>query len=188
MMNQPTSSRLQLLRYALAGPLVVAVALSFSGAQAQTVTPMVVAATPEKPLPTGVIYYVDGQLAAPDALSAMNPENISSIDVLKGKQAQALTGKAHGDKVILLTTKGKENSPEVRAFNKKHNVVLHPASPAQTAAFAAARAYIEKTYPSAKLKSVYEDKKQAGHYVARFEEGGQTKELYFDGQGQPVSE
>lgn len=187
MMNQPTSSRLQLLRYALAGPLLVVVALSFSGAHAQTVTPTVVAATPEKPLPTGVIYYVDGQLAAPDALSAMNPENISSIDVLKGKQAQALTGKAFSDKVILLTTKGKENSPEVLAFNKKHNEVLHPVSPAQTAAFAAARAYVEKTYPSAKLRSVYEDKKQAGHYVARFEEGGQTKELHFDSHGQPMA-
>lgn len=187
MMNQPASTRLQLLRYALAGPLVVAVALGFSGAQAQTVTPTVVAATPEKPLPTDVIYYVDGKQAAPDALSAMNPENIGFINLLKGKEAQALTGKTTGAGVVLVTTKGNENLPNVLAFNKKYNAV-QPATPAQVAATAAARAYIEKTYPSAKFQSLYSDKKKAGRYVARFEEGGQTKELHFDAQGHPVAE
>lgn len=176
------------MRRALVGPLAVVLALGTAETQAQTVTPKVIAAEASKPLPTDVVYYVDGKLAAPDALSAMNPESISNINVLKGKQAQELTGKATGNGALLITTKGKENSPEVLAFNKAHNVVLHPAAPAQTAAFAAARAYVEKTYPSAKLKSVYEDKKQAGHYVARFEEGGQTKELHFDGQGQPMAE
>lgn len=188
MMNQPASARLHLLRYALAGPLVVAVALGFSGARAQTVAPKAVAATPAKPLPTDAVYYVDGKLAAPNALSAMAPENISSINVLKGKEAQALAGKATGAGVVLLTTKGKANSPEVLAFNKAHNIVLHPAAPAQTAAIAAARAYVEQTYPSAKLESVYEDKNKAGQYVARFADGGQTKELRFDGQGHPVAE
>ncbi|MFD1467626.1 hypothetical protein ACFQ48_05285 [Hymenobacter caeli] len=188
MQNQPTSVRLLGLRRALLGPLAVALALGAAGAQAQTVTPKVVATEAPKALPTDVVYYVDGQLAAPDVLSAMNPSDIGNINVLKGKQAEALTGKATGSGVILVTTKGKENSPEVLAFNKQHNVVLSSPSPMQTAAMAAARAYIEKTYPSAKLKSVYEDKNKAGRYVARFTEGGQTKELRFDGQGQPVAE
>ncbi len=188
MQTQPIFARLLSLRRALLGPLAVALALGATGAHAQTVTPKVVATEAPKSLPTDVVYYVDGKLAAPDVLSAMNPSDIGNINVLKGKQAEALTGKATGGGVLLITTKGKENSPEVLAFNKEHDVVLHAAAPAQTAAFAAARAYIEKTYPNAKLKSVYEDKKQAGHYVARFTEGGQTKELHFDGQGRPVAE
>ncbi|TPG65555.1 hypothetical protein [Hymenobacter nivis] len=188
MQNQPVSARLLSLRRVLLGPLAVALALGGAAAHAQTVTPTVVANEPKKPLPTDVTYYVDGKLMAPDALSTMNPESIGSINVLKGKEAEALTGKATGSGVILVTTKGHENSPEVLAFNKQHNVVLHAASPAQTAGMAAARAYIEKTYPKGKLKMVSEDKKQPGHYVVRFEDGGQTKELHFDGQGQPVAQ
>ncbi|MGI4886595.1 MAG: hypothetical protein ACRYFR_16700 [Janthinobacterium lividum] len=188
MRNQPISARLLQVRRALVGPLAVAWALGAAGAQGQTVTPTVVAAETPKPLPADVVYYVDGKLAAPGVLSAMSPESIGSVNVLKGKEAQALTGKAAGPGVILVTTKGKENASEVLAFNKEHNIVLHPAAPAQTAAFAAARAYLKKTYPSAKLNSLYEDRKKAGQYVARFEDGGQTKELHFDGQGQPVAQ
>ncbi len=187
MKNHPLSTRLLSLRRGFAAPLAVALALGFSAAQAQTVTPTVVAATPEKPLPTDVVYYVDGKLAAPAALSAMNPESIGSINVLKGQEAQALTGKAAGAGVILVTTKGNENSPDVLAFNKKYNA-MHPATPAKIAGINAAQAYIQKTYPSAKLQAVYEDKNKAGRYVARFEDGGQTKELHFDGQGRPVAE
>ncbi len=188
MKNQPASDRLQLLRYLLAGPLAVALALGFSAAQAQTVTPTVVAATPEKPLPTDVVYYVDGKLAAPTALSAINPEDIGYVNVLNGKEAQALTGKASDNKVVLITTKGNEKSTEVLDFNKMHGIVLHLAPPAKTAAEATAREYIKQTYPSAKLKSIYEDKKQAGHYLAEFENGGQTYKLHFNAQGRPVAE
>ncbi|OGX90217.1 hypothetical protein [Hymenobacter coccineus] len=188
MQNQPISTRLLSLRRALLGPLAVALALGATSVQAQTVMPKVVASEAPKPLPTDVVYYVDGQLAAPDVLSAMNPNDIGNINVLKGKQAEALTGKATGSGVILVTTKGHENSPEVLAFNKQHNVVLSSPSPEKTAAMAAAQAYIKKTYPNAKVQSVYEDKKKAGYYVARFTEGGQTKELHFDAQGQPVAE
>ncbi len=81
MKNQPVFARLLQVRRALVGPLAVVLALGAAGAQAQTVTPTVVAATPNKPLPTDVVYYVDGKLMAPDALSAMSPDNISSIDV-----------------------------------------------------------------------------------------------------------
>ncbi|TPG65556.1 M56 family metallopeptidase [Hymenobacter nivis] len=119
MMNRPVSNRLQLLRYALAGPLVVAAALAFSGAQAEPVPLPAVAPVAPKLLPSDAVYYVDGQLVASDALSVVKPESISSINVLKGQQAEALTGKATGSGAILVTTKGHENSPEVLAFNEK---------------------------------------------------------------------
>ncbi|AMJ67909.1 hypothetical protein [Hymenobacter sp. PAMC 26628] len=176
------------LRRALVGPLAVALALGAAGAHAQTVTPTVVANEPKKPLPADVVYYVDGKLAAPDALSAMNPGDIGYINVLKGKQAEELTGKATGSGVILITTKSMEGSPEVLAFNKKHNIVFTAASPAHTAAEAAVREYIKQTYPNAKLNSIYEDKKQAGYYAAEFENGGKTYKLYFNAQGQPVAQ
>lgn len=188
MRKQRFSARFSGLRRALVGPLVVALALGATGAHAQTVTPTVVAARAPKPLPTDVVYYVDGKLLAPDALSAISPGDIGYINVLNDKEAQVLTGNALANKVVIITTKANERSLEVLAFSKKHNIALIPAWPARTAAEAAVRDYIKQTYPNAKLHSIYEDKKQAGHYVTEFENGGQTYKLRFDGQGHPVAE
>lgn len=186
MKNQPNFTRLLQLRRALVGPLAAALALSGLGAQAQTVAPTIRLDGPVAKGPAPV-YYVDGQRLDSTRISTLNPNDIEFVNVLKGEAARQLAGTESARGVVLITTKANEKSPEVLAFNKKYNA-LHPATPAQTAAMAAARAYVEKTYPSAKLQSIYEDKKQAGRYVARFEEGGQTKELHFDGQGQPVAE
>ena len=193
MMNQPASARLQLLRYALAGPLVVAVALGFAGAQAQTVTPTAVAA--DKPLPADGAYYVDGKPVDVAAVNALNPKGIESIDVLQGPSAQALSGKAGGGKVMLITTKANAKTPAVRAFNKRYGGISAVAPAAGSAApissvAAPALAYITKNYPDARITGVTALKNaQTGLPNVRVEiaVGRRPQHLVFDERGQFVS-
>ena len=189
MLNQPASTTRQLGRYILAAPLAMALALGYSGAQAQ-VAPTPAPAQAQKPLPKNVAYYVDGQKASADALTKINPNDISNINVIKGTEQQQLFGSASTDGTVVITTKANESSPEVLAFNNRINAVkpLKPATPEQNAAIAAAQAYLTKTYPNAKLEMVGPYRNQANRYMAIFTDGGKRLQLLFDGQGQPVQQ
>lgn len=185
MLNQPASTTRQLGRYLLAAPLLMVLALGYSGAHAQ------VAPTPapaQKLLPKSAAYYIDGQKADAEALTKIAPSDISHMNVIKGAAQQQLFGSASPDGTVLITTKTNENSPAVLAFNKRINAVkpLTPATPAQNAAVAAIQAYLTKNYPSAKLSMVGPVRDKADRYQAIFEDGGKRLQLVFDGQGQPV--
>ena len=189
MLNQPASTTRQLGRYLLAAPLLMALALGYSGARAQ------VAPTPapdKKALANDGVYYIDGKLSSKEGLAQLNPNSISSIDVLKNPSQRRALGlnTSSADGVVLITTKENENSPQVRAFNDRiHNVVpLVPASLEQTAGMEKAKAYVLKTYPSAKLQMVAPARDKPGYYQTVFIDGGKRLQLLFDGQGQPVSQ
>ncbi|WP_380266438.1 M56 family metallopeptidase [Hymenobacter caeli] len=128
MMNQPVSNRLQLLRYALAGPLVVAAALAYSAAHAQ---PVANPATPADELfaitnkaghtvmklAGPAAYYVDGQPSSYANLAKVNPAAVASVRVVKPEQARPLLGTDQTAYVI--TTEAKKVEPAVVAFNEK---------------------------------------------------------------------
>jgi hypothetical protein len=189
MLNQPASTARQLGRYLLAAPLAMLLALGYSGAHAQVVpTP----APAKKTLANDGVYYVDGKLSSKEGLAQLDPNSIRSIDVLKNpSQRQALgLNSTSSDGVILITTKGNENSAEVQAFNNRiHRVVpLVVPTPAQESAVTAIKAYMAKNYPTAKLEMVGPASGQADRYQSIFEQGGKRLQLFFDGQGQPVKQ
>jgi hypothetical protein len=189
MLNKPTSSTRQLGRYFLAAPLVMALALGYSSAQAQVVP------TPEpaaKPLPKNVIYYVDGKLTSQAEASKLKGEAISYVDVLKGEAEQKAFGKTSSDGTVIINTKANANSPEVVAFNNRvrSKVPLVPATPEQEAAqkmaMETAKAYLAKNYPNAKLESIFLLK--PGHTKVIFTENGERVSLVLDSNGQPVKQ
>lgn len=51
------------------------------------------------------IYVVDGTISGKAALEKMNPEDIQSIDVLKGNTAMALYGERAREGVVVINTK-----------------------------------------------------------------------------------
>jgi len=54
------------------------------------------------------LYVIDGKKAKQDDLKAINPADIESINVIKGKPADALYGKEGKDGVIVITLKKKK--------------------------------------------------------------------------------
>ncbi|WP_158022860.1 M56 family metallopeptidase, partial [Hymenobacter coccineus] len=128
MMNQPVSNRLQLLRYALAGPLVVAVALAYSAAHAQPVANPATpadesfaitnkAGTTVMKLAGPAAYYVDGQPSSYTNLAKVDPAAVASVRVVPAGQARPLLGTDQATYGI--TTEAKKAAPAVGAFNEK---------------------------------------------------------------------
>ena len=186
MLNQPASTTGQLGRYLLAAPLVMALALGYSSAHAQVVpTP----APAEKPMPQNLTYYLDGQKADQTAVAMVKPDDISYIQMLKSAQQQQIFGTSTADGAAVFTTKANVNSPAVLALNKRISEVapLVPATPEQNAGMEAAKAYIARKYPNAKLQAVG-PAKQPGRFFTTFEQDGKRLQLFFDGQGNPVKE
>lgn len=186
MLNQPASTSGQLGRYLLAAPLVMALALGYSAAHAQVVpTP----APAEKPLPQNITYYVDGQKADKDILSKIQPDAINSINVLKSAQQQQIFGTSTTDGAVVVTTKANASSPAVLALAKRVEAVVPMVGPTpeQTAGMEAAKAYMAKNYPTAKMQMVG-PAKQPGRFQTIFVQDGKRLQLFFDGQGNPVKE
>lgn len=188
MMNRPASARLQLLRYLLAGSLVVAAALGFSGAPAPAPVN-----TPNKSIPADAIQYLDGKRVDAATVNALSPKKFERVSVLKGADARALSGKATGGMVILITTKAKANSQEVQDFNKKYGRVA-PAQGPQAAisnVAAPALAYITKNYPDARITgvtAVKNAKTGTPNFRVEIAVGRRPQYLVFDERGQLVTE
>jgi hypothetical protein len=187
MLNQPASTTRQLGRYLLAAPLVMALALGYSAAHAQVVpTP----APAEKPISKNVTYYIDGQKANSDVLGKINPKDISYMNVIKSAQQQQIFGSSSPDGAVVIATKANANSPAVVALAKRIEAVQPMVGPTseQLAGMAAAKAYIAKNYPTAKMQMVGPANNKPGRYHAIFVQDGKRLQLFFDGQGNPVQE
>ena len=180
MLNKPASPTRQIGRYLLAAPLVMALALGYSAAQAQVVPKP---APTEKPVPADVAYYIDGKKADAATLAKIVPQDIQTMNVVKGPEQQQLFGATSASGTVVVTTKANANTPAVLAFNKR--MPLTPATPAQGAAIAAAKAYVTKNYPNAKLDAVGMTH-EPGQYQATFTEAGKRVYLLFDDKGQVI--
>ena len=186
MLTQPDSATRHLGRYLLAAPLVLALALGYSPAHAQV---MPTPAPAAKPMPQDVAYYLDGQKADKDVLTTIKPDDINSINVIKGVQQQQIFGASSAGGTLVITTKANVGSPAVLALTKRIEAVQPTvgATPEQAAGRAAVQAYMAKNYPTAKIQAVGLTK-QPGRYHAIFEQDGKRLQLFFDGQGNPVKE
>ncbi|MBF9253333.1 hypothetical protein I2I11_08520 [Pontibacter sp. 172403-2] len=133
MMNKKQSSLLQVARYAVLVPLMMVPALIVTACSEEpdVSLPDAVAvqeqASAKATIPDSVIYYIDGKEVPNDAIKELDPNEISSISVLKGESAK----KAFGDKaakgMIVITTKKNKDSPQVLKFNEALPVPPPPA-------------------------------------------------------------
>lgn len=191
MLNQPASTTRQLGRYLLAAPLVLALALGYAGARAQT---PVAAAPPKLPFDDAT-YYLDAQPSTKAAVYALNPESIATIDVVKdpvvvrrGFDNSSASG------VVVVTTKANANSPAVLALAEKANLWSgYTYTPAQVnAVVPKALAYITSHYPDARLSGEVMElkKKTTGEvkYQVQLITGRRPFYVYFTPQGDFVAQ
>lgn len=120
MLNRPTSTTRQLGRYLLAAPLLMALALGYSCSQ-KTEPPMPGTANQALSVANAIIY-IDGQRQDSTALQRLNPQDIASLNVVKGDEARAYEAGASGAGILFVTTKQNQYRPDVVALNAKQHL------------------------------------------------------------------
>ena len=190
MLNIPASALAQTGRCLLALTLVLGGVATLTPA---TAAPLTARATARATAAAGpAVYYLDGKLSDKATVDGLDPKSIAFVNVLEEAMARRVFG-ATTSGVVIVVTKNNQNSAAVLALNNKLARVapLVPATPAQKAATAAVEAYIKKTYPNARVRSISGPRPLSGtttpHYKAEIEDRNQTKQLYFDANGQPES-
>jgi hypothetical protein len=151
MLNQPASTARQLGRYLLAAPLVMALALGYSAARAQTAAPSTPATSLH--LPDDADFYLDGVASTPRVLENIEPKYITSTEALGGIQARVFNHAS--SRVIVVTTKANKQSPAVRSLDDKlkQTLALVPSIEASELP-KATQEYITKTFPDCRLAEV----------------------------------
>ena len=205
MMNTPLSSTGQLARYLVAGPLVLAVALGFSGARAQgagPVRPVPAALTSATEEPAGLskLFYLDGQpvtLEGKDDLFG----DVATMKILEGAQVQQVLGSSvTADRAVMMTTNKNRNRADLLALDARVDAAgaqdtkfkMGPSvDPAKNQLPPGIKNYLAKTYPNARLVSWVISEKPGGKapfvkYLAAIKEGDRRVQLYFNEAEQPV--
>jgi hypothetical protein len=195
MLNTPASTTRQLGRYLLAAPLVMALALGYSGVRAQTVTAVVQPAAIHGTFPADALYYLDGQPSSKQAVESLPSSTKFSMDVIQDEPAtlKRVFGNTTATTAIIVTTEANDNSPAVRALADKANLgsgYLH--TPAQVNALVPkALAYITQHYPDSRLSGeVVEMKRKttgAVTYQVQLVTGRRPFYVYFTPQGDFVA-
>ncbi|QKG58178.1 M56 family metallopeptidase [Hymenobacter sp. BRD128] len=146
MLNQPTSTTRQLGRYLLAAPLLMALALAYTGARAQT--PQTAPAAWH--VPAGAQVYINGVPATGPAAEALDPQTIGSMKVLAGIEARIFS--PGSGSIIALTTKADEQAAPVQHLNDRlaQATALVPSIDPQDLP-KPAQEYITRTFPDCRL-------------------------------------
>jgi hypothetical protein len=185
MMNMPSSPAAQTVRYLLAIPLVMSLALGFSAAQARETAP----AAQQGDATTPRAYYLDGKLSDKATIDKVVPSTIDRVNVLKDEQARKVFGIDGG--VIIVTTTKNKNSADVKTLEEKITravpYVPGTESPASISAIMPpALAYITKTYPDSRITGVTQiNYPSTGKTVYKVElaTGRRPFYVYFDERG-----
>jgi len=189
MLNQPASSTRQLGRYVLAAPLVLALALGYSGARAQAQTSATTVASKKPAGPDR--YYIDGQLATKAAAEKLDTATIASMQVLEGQQAISFAHNAKVGRIVAVATKPRQQDAAVRALNSQLNKTAGPAVPVPVGELPpAALAYITSKYPGYRLVGVGRIAaagKQPLQYLVTIALGRRPEYVLFDEQGQKAT-
>ncbi|MCJ8163939.1 hypothetical protein MKJ04_03735 [Pontibacter sp. E15-1] len=135
MMNKKQSSLLHVARYAVLVPLTAAPMLLFTACNEEVpeiAAPASIAeqASTEASTPAAAaLYYLDGKESTKEAVDKVAPEEIQSVNVIKGETALEVFGKGAASGVIAITTKKNQNAPAVLEFNQKLPVLPPPPPP-----------------------------------------------------------
>ncbi|OKL39097.1 M56 family metallopeptidase [Pontibacter flavimaris] len=125
MMNKMPTRKASQLRLLIVLPLVTVLLFAFRGA-AQPNAPAPLASEQQKDT---VVYYIDGVKATKEEAELLKPEDLHSVDVVKGEQAKQVPGNTAGRNVISLTTKANKDSEQVRKFREKLPQGSNPEQP-----------------------------------------------------------
>ncbi|MFD1870853.1 M56 family metallopeptidase [Hymenobacter bucti] len=196
MLNQPASTTGQLGRYLLAAPLVMALALGYSGARAQTVTAVVQPAVFHPNIPDNALYYLDGQPSSKQAIGDLPPSTIFDMDILQDEPAniKRIFGNTTATSAVIITTRANANSPAVLDLIEKGDLGSgYTHTPAQANAVTPkALAYITQHYPDARLSGeVIEVKRKttgAVKYQVQLIQGKRPFYAFFTPQGEFLKE
>jgi len=210
MMNTPLSSTGQLARYFVAGPLVLAATLGFSGARAQgagpAVPPAVAKAAAAKSVSAGeetALYYIDGQALAMKEVPVEVYQRVATMKILKGAQVQqALGSSVQAKQVVVITTTANRDRADVLALDRKVDAAgglnthfkMGPAvNPADHQLPDGIKAYIAKTYPGSTIGGWFITDKQSEklpnikYYASVTASNGEKHKLYFNASEQLVA-
>ena len=115
MMNKNQSSKYGLAAYALVIPLIlVCMVFSFAFAQensskADATKKGIIIKQKVADVPSKALIILDGKIIDKAKMDAINPKDINSVNVLKGKDAKSIYGRQGKNGVVLITLK-KEDS------------------------------------------------------------------------------
>jgi hypothetical protein len=196
MLNQPASTTRQLGRYLLAAPLIMALALGYSAARAQTGPAAAQPAIYHPTIPANALYYVDGQPSSKNALDGLPPTTIFDMDIIQDEpdKIKRVFGNTTATSAVIITTRAKANSPAVLALVEKADLGSgYTHTPAQVNALVPkALSYITQHYPDSRLSGeVVEVKKKttgAVKYQVQLITGRRPFYVYFSPQGDFLSE
>ncbi|NML66924.1 hypothetical protein HHL22_17090 [Hymenobacter sp. RP-2-7] len=204
MLNQPHSSARQLGRYLLAAPLVVLLALGYTGARAQTAAVAAAASA----WPANALYYLDGVPSDQTAVRELKPAAIGSVDVIKDAAAvRRIFGSDTAPGVVLVTTKANAQAPAVLALTKRLNAsyptlgitkamaTIPDYTYAPTHVYVLvpkALAYITSHYPDARLSGTVTELKHKTtgevKYQVQLIKGKRPFDVFFSPQGDFLGE
>ncbi|MDO7884883.1 hypothetical protein [Hymenobacter cheonanensis] len=124
MPTQPTLATSPLGRL-LAAPLLLA--LTFGSGCSQKAEQPGPGSTANQPLKvSNALIYIDAQRQDSIALHRLKPQDIASINVLKGDEARDYDPGASAAGVLVVTTKQNEHRPDVVAFNARQHLGSTP--------------------------------------------------------------
>ena len=118
MMNKNQSSRYGLAAYALVIPLILlCMVFSYAFAQNKPVRDTLSLITSDQQskqkTPENALILLDGKVIDKATMDAMNPNDIYSVNVLKGKPATVVYGKKGRNGVVLITSKKPETEKKI---------------------------------------------------------------------------
>ncbi|MDO7849043.1 M56 family metallopeptidase [Hymenobacter sp. M29] len=209
MMNKPLSSTGQLARYFVAGPLVLAATLGFSGARAQgggPAGPMAAQAASAQQDREHATHYLDGKVSSIAEELKLGAANVASMEALKGDEARKISGNPQDEYVMVITSKQNQNRADVRAFNAKvaaakareRGSEMPPSTvpavdPADHQLPDGIKAYIAKTYPGSTIGGYFISDKASEkvphvkYYASITASNGEKHKLYFNADEQLVA-
>ena len=110
----------------LIGAVLATAALSLAGIARAQSQPASAAETHAAAAPS--LYFLDGQPADKKTIDELNRRSIASVSVVKGTEAIRVFGEAAREGVMVVVTKRNLHSPDVAAFNRRHDL-RPPAAP-----------------------------------------------------------
>ncbi|WP_242923497.1 M56 family metallopeptidase [Pontibacter liquoris] len=137
MMNKKQSQLRQIARYAVLLPLMTVPVLVMTACseEPEAAAPEAVQShvSIQASIADSVVYYIDGVEAPNDAYKKLDPQEIHSVNVLKGESVKEAFPDKAGKSIIAITTKKNKESAQVLKFNRLLPVPPPPPPAPETA-------------------------------------------------------
>lgn len=120
MLTQSATVRRPVGRALLAAPLLLALTFGYACSQ-KTGAPLPGTSSQALRMSNAAIY-IDGQRQDSAALQRLSPQDIASLNVVKGTEARAFDPAFTGTGILFVTTRQNQYRPDVVAFNARQHL------------------------------------------------------------------